>query len=682
MSDAEYFRYADYSLFHAKRESGTLVISFSGIGMVGHYFDNGDPMVYWDFSEHQNDIGPYQALYVRDLTRSWFNEDAGFTECFDKIIEIATAPGIRRVVTIGLGMGAFGALYLASRTPVSLVIALSPQSAIAPVVLDGIDRRWAYLLEGREKFPRGDIAPLDLKADRIVALCTDEFREDVWHLLRLAEAKHAETYIFPGRDQNIAYALGTEGMLVPILQHLIAGSGDSDVRGYLGAHRLSPQSAALHHYRAQTAFETGRADDALYEATMALALRPDIPGYKALHGRIKHWHGEQAAAAAANTKRAAMLEPEPTVRNPVLRFLNRQAWFGTIVLLPTLVSAVYLFAFASDLYVSEARYIIRSPNRSQFSLISTVLQGTGLAKAQDDTYAVNDFLRSRDAVAAIEAGGVDLRQIYGRTDADVLSRYPNPVFDETEDGLFRYYLKQVALSLNGSTGITTLSASAFRPEDAQVVARAALVAGETLINQLSVRAQENALSDAQNEVANAENRVKAAERALLDYRERELILDPTQQSALLIEGIAKLQAQLSAANAQLTQVLQNSPRSPLIPSLRAAVRALEGEIEREQAKVAGTAGAMAQKLGEYQFLIMEQVFSEVRLTAATAGLELARMEAQRQHFYLERVVEPGLPDKAIEPRRATLVATIFVFAFLAFSTLWVTSPRVRNHGRR
>src|SRR5262250_2033334 len=71
-------------------------------------------------------------------------------------------------------------------------------------------------------------------------------------------------------------------------------------------------------------------------------------------------------------------------------------WFWAIVGLPTLIAGVYYFAIASDLYLSEAKFIVRSPKQVQTSSIGALLQSTGLGRAADDTAAVQDFIMSRD----------------------------------------------------------------------------------------------------------------------------------------------------------------------------------------------------------------------------------------------------------------------------------------------
>src|ERR1700739_747355 len=60
-------------------------------------------------------------------------------------------------------------------------------------------------------------------------------------------------------------------------------------------------------------------------------------------------------------------------------------WFWGIVGLPTLIAGVYYFAIASDLYLSEAKFIVRSPKQVQASGIGALLQATGLVRGEDVT---------------------------------------------------------------------------------------------------------------------------------------------------------------------------------------------------------------------------------------------------------------------------------------------------------
>ena len=85
---------------------------------------------------------------------------------------------------------------------------------------------------------------------------------------------------------------------------------------------------------------------------------------------------------------------------------RRRLFFLMIVVLPTAAATTYYGLLASDAYVSESRFVIRSAQRpSSGGGIGALLQGTGLPGFQrsvDDAYAVQDFILSRDALRQLD----------------------------------------------------------------------------------------------------------------------------------------------------------------------------------------------------------------------------------------------------------------------------------------
>ena len=59
-----------------------------------------------------------------------------------------------------------------------------------------------------------------------------------------------------------------------------------------------------------------------------------------------------------------------------LRSLN--IWFWAIVGLPTLLAGVYFFAIASDLYLSEVKFLVRGPTKSS-SALSALLSSAAVS---------------------------------------------------------------------------------------------------------------------------------------------------------------------------------------------------------------------------------------------------------------------------------------------------------------
>src|SRR5579863_9380802 len=69
-------------------------------------------------------------------------------------------------------------------------------------------------------------------------------------------------------------------------------------------------------------------------------------------------------------------------------------WFWALVGLPTLIAGVYYFALASDLYLSEVKFVVHGPAKTPSSAIGAMLQSASTSAVSDDTYAVNEYLMS------------------------------------------------------------------------------------------------------------------------------------------------------------------------------------------------------------------------------------------------------------------------------------------------
>ena len=87
---------------------------------------------------------------------------------------------------------------------------------------------------------------------------------------------------------------------------------------------------------------------------------------------------------------------------PSHSFLRRLDWiFLTTVLIPTVFATIYFGLIASDIYTSESRFVVRSPDRQATSPIGLLLRGAGFSRAQDDSYSVQEYMLSRDALAEL-----------------------------------------------------------------------------------------------------------------------------------------------------------------------------------------------------------------------------------------------------------------------------------------
>ncbi len=361
-----------------------------------------------------------------------------------------------------------------------------------------------------------------------------------------------------------------------------------------------------------------------------------------------------------------------------LGWCARNPLFLLTVALPTSLAFSYFGFLAPDLYVSESRFVIRSPQGKAPTGLGAILQGNTLSRSHDDTDTVHDFIGSRDALKAL-LEKFPLRTMYGDPKIFALSRFPGVDKDDSFEAFFKLYKNRILVTTDSSSSISVLSVRAFKAEDSHKINDALLEMGEKLINTLNFRARQDMIQFATAEVNTAEQRAKAAALALSAYRHEKQVFDPERQSAVQLQQISKLQEELINAKTQRALLESNSKESPQLQSINKRIEILSDEINNETVKIVGADSSLAQKAAEYERLSLDRAFAEKSLAVALASLETARNEAQRKQLYLERIVEPSLPDKSYEPARVQNTIGVLAFSLMAWSILSLLVAGVKEH---
>ncbi|WP_337847701.1 lipopolysaccharide biosynthesis protein [Sphingomonas sp.] len=355
--------------------------------------------------------------------------------------------------------------------------------------------------------------------------------------------------------------------------------------------------------------------------------------------------------------------------------------FILLVIVPTLVAALYLFAIASAQYRSEAQFVVRGLE-SQSAPASGVGQLLGLSASlspgQQEAQSIREYLRSHDAVRALRGEGVDLVAIYRRPGTDPLSRLWSPA--PRAETLLDFYRDHVDVIYDPDDNITRLSVRAFDPADAQRIARALLALGEKRVNAYNARLFDASLRVASGESQRAQDELESIQRQLGGFRERERDLDPAATGAGGARQIEEQQARLDRAAATLADMRGKlSPNSPQVRAMAAQVAAASAALEAARARQTGQPEAVAGRLGEYEELRLQQEFAAKRYEAARARLEQARTRAANEQLFIVAVVEPNLPEKPALPRPFRTTLLILIGLSVAYGIGWMLIAGVREH---
>jgi len=276
------------------------------------------------------------------------------------------------------------------------------------------------------------------------------------------------------------------------------------------------------------------------------------------------------------------------------RRINRL--FLATVVVPTLLAAIYFGLIASDIYISESRFMVRSPQKPvSAGALGSLLQGSGLARTLDDQYAVQDFILSRDALKTLN-DEMALDKKFRERRIDFVNRFAAIDWDDSFEALLRYYQRRVSVELDSKSSISVLKVSAFTAEDAKKINERLLTMSEHLVNEMSERSRQDIVRFAQGEVKIAEKRAKEAALAVASFRVDKSVVDPEKQSAYQLEQVGRLQEELIATKTQIAQLRSISPQNSQIASLAVRQQTLQREIDAELGRIAGRGGSLANKV--------------------------------------------------------------------------------------
>jgi capsular polysaccharide transport system permease protein len=364
-----------------------------------------------------------------------------------------------------------------------------------------------------------------------------------------------------------------------------------------------------------------------------------------------------------------------------LRVIGR--WRPILMLLlyfsPTVLAGLYYGLIASDRFVSTAAFVVRTASKpSGDSGLGAFLKMAGLGRSEDDTYSVQSYLTSRDAVRQLQEK-LPLAEMYARDGADFLSRFPSVIYGRSNEELFHYFNRMTSAVYNATTGVTTLEVQAFRPDDAYAVAVALLDLAEDLVNHLNARIHTDAVMATEEQVKQEEQRLTAAQIALTAFQNKATMIDPATSSVLVSTLVAKLQADLAQTQTRIADMLATAPNNPSLGALEKQADATRGQIAKENARISSSQDGLADQLGQYQRLMLEREFASKALGVANTALDNARADARRKQLYIERIVEPNLSDYATLPLRLWTTFTVFLVNILVLFIGWMLSSGVKEH---
>ncbi|SFU04880.1 capsular polysaccharide transport system permease protein [Pseudovibrio denitrificans] len=366
--------------------------------------------------------------------------------------------------------------------------------------------------------------------------------------------------------------------------------------------------------------------------------------------------------------------------------------FALMVLLPSFLGATYFLLIASDRYSSTIGFSVRGMDGTSaggdFFGALTGLASVGTTTT--DSFILMDYLEGREVVERL-SNDEDILKHFSSNEVDFIYRLEAELPIEE---LVQYWRGMINTSFDNTSSIIEVEVQAFTPEMTQRIASRVLSYGSELVNTLSQNARRDAVKFAEEEVRRAELRLKMIRMRMKDFRSTESSIDPTKNAEVQIELIAGLEKQLLDTRSRLATLVGTiDESSPTIRQLRKQEDVLIKQILNKRDEISGrepvqlttiTNGAdrlssLSSLLANYEELVVEQEFAQQAYTAALAGLERSRAEADRQQRYLAVFNPPSKPQDAIYPRRLINSLILFIGLLAIWGLVTVIAYSIRDH---
>ena len=188
------FNYPKTIIDYFNNNEKTTVLSFSSIGRGRKYIQQ---------NEFFYLTKKYNVLFIKDITRSWFNNiDIKYIKSFLK----------KNNYAIGFSMGAFNAIIFSTLYPIKKLIAFSPQFSIHPKISED-----DTFLNFAAKIKKWKYNKLKFSKNTKYLLIFGDNNKEKYHRSMIPKQKNIKIIVLKNCDHNTALHLKKKGDLEKII---------------------------------------------------------------------------------------------------------------------------------------------------------------------------------------------------------------------------------------------------------------------------------------------------------------------------------------------------------------------------------------------------------------------------------------------------------------------------------
>lgn len=329
--------------------------------------------------------------------------------------------------------------------------------------------------------------------------------------------------------------------------------------------------------------------------------------------------------------------------------------FWGVVVIPTILVALYFLLFATPVYRSQTTLMVTNPAKESGGMAEALSGSSG--DSSTGAYMVKSFTESWGEYHTLNAR-FDLRRVWHR--GDVVSSYTR-VFP-SDVAQYRYFKSHVTADIDKHSSILTLSTYAYSSHDAHMLSAQLLQDAEERINLINRRKDVDMNRNALRQFNDLQQAVMMDSAAINQFRLKTGYFKPDLDYTATLNTQTNIQSSIAKAKADFTASGAVIPGNPSTQGLKVQMdsyAADSAKLNHERGKIRNIAEAYGELEAKLQL-------DTTMLEKAGTLVQETETKASGDHYYLNVLSDPSQPETAEFPRAILWTGITFGLLLLLY----------------
>ena len=337
--------------------------------------------------------------------------------------------------------------------------------------------------------------------------------------------------------------------------------------------------------------------------------------------------------------------------NLIFKYLNNQLFkkksvnFSLLaIFFSILIPLLYFYKIGRDRYYVRSDVVVRKAgNGEEMNMGLGSILGGGNLGSIEDSYYLRTYLESPQVLE-------DLQKVFPFKDAyekSGLDFYAGLSKKWTNERIYKFFRKQVSISLNSTTGEIKISTVAYDPDSALKINNFLISQAELFVNNLNQNVYKRQLDFVNNEVSRNSKLLNESIEKLQQFQKDNEIIN--MQDAVISNQsiISALERELANKKVELSTLRRRflDPKAPEIIILSDQVEELKDLIKEEKILLVSPNGKKLNEIAATQNRLEANVqFSTDLYNTSLTAAEKTRVDSLQQQRFMAILSKPIMPD--------------------------------------